>query len=87
MRPVFQTWSIHIRVFRIWMFRIRLILTRPVRLRGMGRFVDDILHIHDLALAVPESVADDVAGPLQLLQGRADAVRTLLADPSQPLVV
>ena len=62
------------------MFRIRLILTRPVRLRGMGRFVDDILHVHDLALAVPEAVADDVAGPLQLLQGRADAVRTLLAD-------
>ena len=62
------------------MFRIRFLLTRPVRLRGMGRFVDDILHVHDLAFAVPEAVADDVPGPFQLLQGRADAVRTLLAD-------
>ena len=35
------------------------------------------LHVHDLALAVPETVADDVPSPLQLLQGRADAVRPL----------
>ena len=49
----------------------------------MGRLVDDILHIHDLALAVPEPVADYVPGPLQLLQGGADAVRALLADFGQ----
>lgn len=46
----------------------------------MGCFVGDILHIHDLALAVPEPIADYVPGPLQLLQGGTDAVRTLLAD-------
>lgn len=46
----------------------------------MGRLVDDILHIHDFALAVPEAVADYVPGSLQLLQGGANAVRALLAD-------
>lgn len=51
--------------------------------RGMGCLVDDILHIHDLALAVPEPIADYVPGPLQLLQGGTDAVRTLLADFGQ----
>ena len=49
----------------------------------MGRLVDDILHIHDFALAVPEAVADYVPGSLQLLQGGANAVRALLADFSQ----
>ena len=49
----------------------------------MGRLVDDILHIHDLALAVPQPIADYVSGALQLLQGRTDAVRTLLADLGQ----
>ena len=49
----------------------------------MGRLVDDILHIHDLALAVPEPVADYVPGPFQLLQGGADAVRAPLADFGQ----
>lgn len=46
----------------------------------MGRLVDDILHVHDLALAVPEPIADYVPGPLQLLQGGANAVRALLTD-------
>ena len=46
----------------------------------MGCLIDDILHIHDLALAVPEPIADYVPGPLQLLQGGANAVRALLAD-------
>ena len=78
---------IHIRVFRIWTSRIRLVLTRLARVRGTGRLVDDILHIHDLTLAVPESVADYVPGPLQLLQGGAYAVRALLADLRQALVV
>lgn len=58
---------IHIRVFRIWTSRIRLVLTRLARVRRMGRLVDDILHIHDLALAVPEPIADYVPGSLQLL--------------------
>lgn len=49
----------------------------------MGRLVDDILHIHDLAFAVPEPIADYVSGSLQLLQGGANAIRTLLADFSQ----
>ena len=49
----------------------------------MGRLVDDILHIHDFALAVPEAVVDYVPGSLQLLQGGADAVRALLADFGQ----
>ena len=49
----------------------------------MGRLVDDILHIHDLALAVSETVADYVPSPLQLLQGGAYAVRALLADFGQ----
>ena len=49
----------------------------------MGRLVDDILHVHDLALAVPEAVADYVPGSLQLLQGGANAVRALLADLRQ----
>ena len=80
MRPVFQTWVIHIRIFRIWTSRIRLVLTRLARVRGMGRLVDDILYIHDLVLAVPQPVADYVPGSFQLLQGGADAVRTLLAD-------
>ena len=83
MQPVFQTWVIHIRVFRIWTSRIRLVLTRLARIRGMGRLVDDILHIHDLAFAVPEPIADYVSGSLQLLQGGANAIRTLLADFSQ----
>ncbi len=46
----------------------------------MGRLVDDILHIHDFAFAVPEAVADYVPGSLQLLQGGAYAVRALFAD-------
>lgn len=62
----FQIWVIHIRVFRIWTSRIRLVLTRLARVRGMGRLVDDILHIHDLALVVTEPIADDVPGPFQL---------------------
>ena len=49
----------------------------------MGRLVDDILHIHDLALAVPEPIADYVPGSLQLFYGGANAIRTLLADFSQ----
>ena len=77
---VFQTRVIHIRVFRICTSRIRLVLTRLARVRGMGRLIDDILHIHDLALAVPKPVADYVPGPFQLFQGGADAVRALLAD-------
>lgn len=39
-----------LRVFRIWTSRIRLVLTRLARVRRMGRLVDDILHIHNLAL-------------------------------------
>ena len=46
----------------------------------MGYLIDGILHIHDFTLAVPEAVADDVAGSLQLLQGGADAVCLLLED-------
>ena len=46
----------------------------------MGRLVDDILHIHDLALTVPEAVADYVPGSFQLLQGGANAVRSFFAD-------
>lgn len=49
----------------------------------MGRFVDDILHIHNLALAIPEPVADYVSGSFQLFQGGADAVRALLTDFGQ----
>ena len=49
----------------------------------MGCFVDDILHVHDFSLAVPQPIADYVSGPLQLLQGGADAVRALLADFGQ----
>lgn len=49
----------------------------------MGRLIDDMLHVHDLALAVLESVADYVPSPLQLLQGGANAVRALLADFGQ----
>ena len=44
--------------FRIWTSRIRLVLTRLARVRRIGRLVDDILYIHDLALAVPQPVAD-----------------------------
>ena len=49
----------------------------------MGRLIDDILHIHDLALAVPKPVADYVPGPFQLFQGGADAVPAFLADFGQ----
>lgn len=59
---------------------IRLVLTRLARVRGMRCLVDDILHIHDLAFAVPDPIADYVPGPFQLFQGGADAVRALLAD-------
>ena len=45
--------------------------------------VDDILHINDLALTVPESIADYVPGSLQLFQGGVNAVRALLADFGQ----
>lgn len=62
---------------------IRLVFTRLPRVRGIGCLVDDILHIHDLALAVPEPITDYVSSSLQLLQGRSDAVRALLADFGQ----
>ena len=56
---------IHIRVFRIWTSRIRLVLTRLTRIRGDGVSCRDvILYIHDFALAVPEAVADYVPSPL-----------------------
>ena len=47
---------------------------------GMGRLVDGILYIRDLALAVSETVADYVSSPLQFLRGGIKAVRALLAD-------
>ena len=47
---------------------------------GMGRLVDGILYIHDLALSVSETVADYVPNPLQFLQSGINAVRALLAD-------
>ena len=75
---------IHIRVFRIWTSRIRLVLTRLARIRGMGCLIDDILHIHDFALAVSQPIADYVPGSFQLLQGGTNAVRTLLADFRKP---
>ena len=50
----------------------------------MGRLVDDILHIHDLSLTVPQAVTDYVPGPFQLFQGGADAVRSFLADFREP---
>ena len=61
---------IHIWVFRIWTSRIHLVLTWLAYVRGMRRLVEDILYIHDLALAVPQPIADHVPGLLQLLQGR-----------------
>ena len=62
-------------------------LTRPVRLRGMGRFIDDILHIHDLALVVPEAVADDVPGPLQFFRAELMLSVPSLQIFARPLVV
>ena len=50
----------------------------------MGCLIDDILHIHDLALAVSEPITDYVPGPFQFLQGGADAVRALLSDFRKP---
>ena len=64
MQSVFQIWVIHIRVFRIWTSRIRLVLTRLARVPGMGHLVDDILHIHYLTLAVLEAVVDYVPDSL-----------------------
>ena len=49
----------------------------------MGCLVDDILHIHNLALAVSEPIANYIPGSLQLLQGGTNAVRALLADFGQ----
>ena len=50
----------------------------------MGCLIDDILHIHDFALAVSQPIADYVPGSFQLLQGGTNAVRTLLADFRKP---
>ena len=47
-------------------------LARPPRLarvRSKGSLLDNILHIHNSAFAVPEPIADYVPGLLQLLQG------------------
>ena len=53
----------------------------------MGRLVDDILHIHDFALAVPEAIADYVPGSLQLLQGEPMLSVPSLQIFARPLVV
>ena len=49
----------------------------------MGSLVDDILHIHDFALAVPQAVTDYVPGTFQLLRGGVDTVCSFLADFGQ----
>lgn len=73
--------TIHIRFFRIWTLRFWRRRLWPGLVR---RFINDILHIHDLALAVPDTVADNVPRLLQFPEDRTNAVGPLLADRRQP---
>ena len=45
--------------------------------------MDSVLHVLQLTSLVPDSLAGDVSGCLQLLDGGANGTDTLLADVSQ----
>ncbi len=49
----------------------------------MRLLIDDVLHVGDPALAVPQTVAAKVAAGLQLLELGGDGVHPILADGGQ----
>ena len=61
----------------MWVFRIWLLHIRGWQL---WLFVNDVFHVCNLALIIPQPVADEITSLLQLLQRGADGIHTVLAD-------